>query len=81
MARRVLRPRLAAVALAALALGLALCPDSGFAQPSPDGRLPPPRRGGFLEMLFGPSLLQPFRPFQNAPPPPANLPPPPQRAL
>ena len=31
-----------------------------------------PRRGGFLELLFGPSLLQPFRPFQ----PQGPLPPP-----
>lgn len=33
---------------------------------------PPPRRGGFLEMLFGPSLLRPFRPD----PGPTFLPPP-----
>ncbi|MEJ0096828.1 MAG: SGNH family hydrolase [Bauldia sp.] len=36
------------------------------------GRAPPveqPRRGGFLEMLFGPSLLHPFRSFQPPPQP------------
>jgi hypothetical protein len=40
-------------------------------------RLLKPRRGGFFEMLFGPSLLEPFRP----PPPPQQTyaPPPPSQ--
>jgi hypothetical protein len=34
----------------------------------------PPRRGGFLELLFGPSLLEPFRgPPQGQPPPPESM--------
>lgn len=37
-----------------------------------DYRLLKPRRGGFFEMLFGPSLLEPFRP---APPPQSMAPP------
>jgi hypothetical protein len=36
-----------------------------------DYRLLKPRRGGFLELLFGPSLLEPFRPEAPAPPPSA----------
>ena len=62
--------------LAALALAVAVPPDFGAAQTPPADvgsgrRFPPPqRRGGLLEMLFGPALLQPFRPqqpFQRGP--------------
>jgi hypothetical protein len=75
------RVRIAAVLLAVLA---AVLSEAAMAQPVPPanvgqaGQLQP-RRGGFLEMLFGPSLLRPFRP-DNAPgngfiPPPQPGPP------
>jgi hypothetical protein len=63
-------------------MGLAVAaPEFAAAQPVPPanvgGGQQQPRRGGFLEMLFGPSLLRPFRP-QPAPqiqPPPDLAPP------
>jgi hypothetical protein len=65
-----------------LALVLALAvpvPEFAAAQPVPPADIggpaqAQPRRGGFLEMLFGPSLLKPFR--QQQQPMPQPLPPP-----
>ncbi|HVY19088.1 MAG TPA: SGNH family hydrolase [Bauldia sp.] len=72
------------IAAAALLALLVVLPEAAaFAQPVPPadvgGAQGQPRRGGFLEMLFGPSLLRPFRP-DNAPgngfiPPPQPGPP------
>lgn len=68
------------LALAAIAC-VPLIADVALAQePVPPGdigggndyRLLRPRRGGFFEMLFGPSLLEPYRPSR---PPPASPPP------
>jgi hypothetical protein len=79
MAGRVHRVKLFAAAILTL---LAFAPDVALAQ-----RVPPadvggqqqaqPRRGGFLEMLFGPSLLRPFRqqPAPQVLPPPDLAPP------
>jgi hypothetical protein len=50
--------------LAALLMALAVAvPELAAAQPVPPADVggQAPRRGGFLEMLFGPSLLRPFR--------------------
>ena len=61
-------------------LVLAALSGAALAQPVPpadvgsDGYQQPPRRGGFLEMLFGPSLLHPFQGGIFSPPP---APPPP----
>jgi len=71
MARR----GLLTLTLMALALLVALPADFGFAQ-TPPGEVgqraqAPPRRGGFLELLFGPRLIQPFRaPLQRFGQPP-----------
>jgi hypothetical protein len=72
MASRYFHRRLLAPFLVALAFAAAIPPDFGVAQTPPADvgsgrRFPPPqqRRGGFLEMLFGPTLLQPFRPQQQ----------------
>jgi hypothetical protein len=73
MLRSVSRLRIIVV-LAAFAV---VAPDLAAAQPVPPADVggsgqQQPRRGGFLEMLFGPSLLRPFRPQ----PGPQALPPP-----
>ncbi len=73
MARRTRRTPLLGLFLVALALAVAVPPDFGVAQTPPADvgsgrRFPPPqRRGGFFEMLFGPTLVQPFRPQQRQP--------------
>jgi hypothetical protein len=71
MVSRAFRVKLVAAALLSLA---GFAPEISRAQPVPpsDVGQQQPRRGGFLEMLFGPSLLKPFRPQ----PGPQNLPPP-----
>lgn len=64
MARRLSLRRVATIAATALVLTVGVAPESQSAQQ--------PRKQGFFEMLFGPSLVRPFE--DRAPAPPMPMP-------